>query len=155
MKATFRSCLAMSLSLLIGIAYGAITDHYAPVSAGSFLCVGGTSVTLLAIAAACRFPAPGVGSKDGGGSGGDYYSASLASFAGLLVALDVYRGVSDVSLLSQVLSTVPFLREIGCAVRRKDWLAGCGAAGFFVTAVAMLYCNRGGGWAGFYSVYCP
>jgi hypothetical protein len=151
MGEVYRSCVAMASAALVGLAYGAVADHYAPVSADSFLIVAGMSVALLIAASLRRAPVEKTAGRGGTKPG---LCAGLAGFALLLVASEAFSHVSRASLLPQVLSALLFLLAIGYAVRCGAWLAACGATGFFVTAVAMLYCNSGGGWAGFTYVYC-
>jgi hypothetical protein len=140
----------MASVLTIGLAYGAVADHYSPVSADSFLIVAGLSVALLTVASLGHRSA-GVPAWRGVGPG---LCAGLAGFASLLVVAEAFSSVSRASLLPQAILTLPFLLTVGNAVRCGAWMAACGAAFFFVTAVAMLFCNSGGGWAGFFSVYC-
>lgn len=151
MGAAFRSCVAMMAALPIGLVYGAVVELYAPVSEQSFLVVGGISIALLFGGSFHRRTA-----DEPTGSGGvrPGLCVGLAGFASLLVVVDAFSGVARASLPLQVLLALPFLLAIGHAVRCRAWLAASGAAGFFATAVAMLYCNSGGGWAGFFSVYC-
>jgi len=151
MGEAFRSCAAMASALPIGLTYGVAADHYAPVSADSFLIVAGLSVALLVVASIHRSTA---GQATGRGGVGPWFCAGLAGFASLLIAADTFSYVDRATLLPQILKSLPFLLASGYAVRRGAWLVACGAAGFFATAVAMLYCNSGGGWAGFFSVYC-
>ena len=141
----------MASAVLIGLAYGAVADHYAPVSAGSFLIAGGLSVACLVVAG---LRSPSVDKPPDPSSTRRGFCAGLAAFAVLLVASEAFSEVDRASLLPQVLSVLPFLLAIGDSVRRGAWLTACGASGFCATAVAMLYCNRGGGWAGFFYVHC-
>ena len=151
MGKAYQSCVAMYLALAVGLAFGGLADHYATVSGVSFVIAAGVSVALL-VAASFRRRKEGEArtrqcrSRVGG--------ASLAGFASLLVGADAFSGVNRDTLLPQVLMSLPFLLAIGYAVRGGARLAAFGAAGFFATAVAMLYCNCGGGWVGFFYVYC-
>ena len=151
MGAAFRSCVTMESALAAGLAYGAVADRYAPVSGVSFVIVAGSSVALLVVASLQR-GAAGEATRRGGVGRGS--CAGLAGFASLLVVADAFSGVNRDTLLPQVLISLPFLLAISYSVRSGAWLAACGAAGFFATAVAMLYCNSGGGWVGFFYVYC-
>jgi hypothetical protein len=141
----------MASAVLIGLAYGVVADRYAPVSGASFLIVGGVAIAALVVASLRRVPE---GRPTGWGRTGPWICAGLATSAVLLVTSEGFSSVSRGSLLPQVLAALPFLLAIGYAVRCRAWLAACGAAGFFATAVAMLYCNSGGDWAGFFHVYC-
>ena len=151
MGEAYRSCAAMGSALAAGLVYGAIADLYAPVSGLSFLIVASLSIILLVAASIHRAKAgEAINRRDIN----PWLWAGLAGFASLLVVADAFNRLSRATVLMQVLMTLPFLWGISYAVRQRAWLAACGAAGFFATAVAMLYCNRGGGWAGFFSVYC-
>ncbi|MFO0891715.1 MAG: hypothetical protein U0790_21545 [Isosphaeraceae bacterium] len=146
----FRSCLAMASAMALGLGYGVFADRNSPVSAGSFLDVAGVSVMLLSVAALKRRAAGGTARR---GIGRGLYGG-LAGFASLLIVADAFRDVGRETLPVQVVEALPFLLGVGHAARHGAWLAACGAGGFFVTAVAMLYANSGGGWAGFFSVSC-
>jgi hypothetical protein len=140
----------MYLSMALGLIYGVVADSHAPISARSFPIVGSASVLVLIIAD--LVPVPGCQPGGWGHHGPSAYVA-LAGLASLLMVLDAYSAVSRASLVPQSLSMVPFLLAIGNSVRYRAWLAACGAAGFVAVAVAMLFCNRYGGWAGFFYVY--
>jgi hypothetical protein len=140
----------MYLSMVLGLIYGVVADDYAPISANSFAIVGGASVLALIVAAVV--PASGC-RPSGWGRFGPWAYVALAGLAVILIASDAYRDVHQGSLVHQSLSLLPFLLTIGYSVRCRAWLAVCGAAGFVAVSVAMLVCNRSGGWAGFFSVY--
>lgn len=142
MDKAYRSYVAIYSALAAGLAFGAVANHYAPVSGIYFPIAAGISVALLV---AASFRRGGVGTGLCGG---------LAGFGSLLVAADAFGGVNRDTLLPQILMALPFLLAVGYAVRGGAWLAAFGAAGFFATAVALLYCNSGGGWVGFFYVYC-
>lgn len=146
-----RSCIAMYSALLIALAYGAIAGRIARTSAASIPIVGGLSVALLVVATA----QPESSTPPNEQRNLDcLFRASLPVLALALMVSDVYRHVSRISLLPQVLSTLPFLLAISQAVCRRDGITACGATGFFAAAVALLYCNRDGGGMGFFSVSC-
>src|SRR5262245_16122600 len=106
MGTAYRSCVAMASAVLIGLAYGAVADRYAPVSASSFLIVGGMSVALLVAASLRRTLVDRLRDRGGTWPG---FCAGLAGIALFLVVSEAFSHVSRASLLPQVLSTLPFL----------------------------------------------
>ncbi|HEX8200286.1 MAG TPA: hypothetical protein VF590_07350 [Isosphaeraceae bacterium] len=146
-----QSCATMTLSFLIGIAWGVAADHYSPVSSDSFALGGVASVIALGIESLRRFVAsrsaegalPIIGT-----------SVALALFAVVLMNSEAFDRVDRSSVSFQVILVLPFFLAIGSFIRHRAWFAVCGATLFIAVAVAMLYCNRYGGWTGFFYVYC-
>lgn len=147
----YQSCVAMGSATLAGLAFGEVADRFAPVSGGWFLIVAAASVGCLALAAFgkdepvqhCRV-----------GPSAPDVCIGLALLAVFMVWCDAYRAYSEFPFGLQYVSLLPFLTCTGLLVKRQAWLGACGSAGFFATAVAILFANRGGGWVGFFGVYC-
>jgi hypothetical protein len=141
----------MYLATFVGLAFGEVADRYAPVSGVWFLLAAIASILCLALAAFRRAepvrPCRSAISTT-------QITVGQTAFATLLLASDAYSGVNLVSVIPQLLALLPFLLGLGYFVRRDAWLAAIGSAGFFATLVGMLLTNSGGGWVGFFYVYC-